>query len=182
MIHFFGDSWTAGCELNGYITEEFTVISQYNKHLADARQHEISCENIMKQMAYPSIVGSMLNIPIVNYGITASSQDRILYEFTPWFFNMFTNIDNMNNILWDIIPDESWLIPKNANVVSQLFGGDNNVWEHEGNLFDWIMTENDAVKKYIRPCKAHPNLEGHQKIAEYIASELKNRKNLLRDK
>jgi len=95
---------------------------------------------------------------------------------------MFTNIDNMNNILWDIIPDESWLIPKNANVVSQLFGGDNNVWEHEGNLFDWIMTENDAVKKYIRPCKAHPNLEGHQKIAEYIASELKNRKNLLRDK
>jgi len=117
MIHFFGDSWTAGCELNGYITEEFTVISQYNKHLADARQHEISCENIMKQMAYPSIVGSMLNIPIVNYGITASSQDRILYEFTHANINHGDHavfaltaptrksyLDNDNNIIdvqWD---------------------------------------------------------------------------------
>jgi len=249
-MHFFGDSWAAGCELNGYITHNLKRTKSYNKQLAHALTHENNCIYLMKELAYPSIVGNMLNEPIDNHGITASSQDRMLYEFNnaniiqgddavfaltapsrksclsdnneiidiqwdesdkylneynndwrsaqtclllyflcnklginAWFFNVFTTIDiKLKNDLWNIIPDDRWLIPKHENIISRIFDKHISQWSHEGNLFDWIMTENDAVKKYIRPCKAHPNLEGHQKIAEYIASELKNRKNLLRDK
>lgn len=249
-IHFFGDSWTAGCELNGYITEKLEISTVYNKQLAHALTHENNCMHLMKDLAYPSIVGNILNETVYNHSITASSQDRMLYEFfnikikkgddavfaltapsrkscltdnneivdiqwdendkylneynnnwksaqtctllylicqnlgiNAWFFNVFTTIDKkMNSKLWDIIPKRSWLIPKNENIVSWLFDKDIKQWSHEGNLFDWLNTENNVVKKYIRPCKAHPNLVGHQKIAEYIASEIKNKKNLLRDK
>ena len=244
-MHFFGDSWTAGCELNGYISLEMKLSSGYNERFAHMLSHENKCAHLMKDLAYPAIIGKSLNESIVNHGITASSQDRMLYEFNntdiksgddaifaltspfrkscltdeneivdiqwdendnylneynsnwrssqtclllylicrqlginAWFVNAFTAVDTrMQCNLWDMIPDRCWLIPKDENMVSWLFDEDVTQWAHEGNLFDWLNTENDAVKKYIRPCKAHPNLLGHQKIAECIAKEISHRKN-----
>ncbi|MBT4382296.1 MAG: hypothetical protein HOD28_01655 [Candidatus Marinimicrobia bacterium] len=80
-MHFFGDSWTAGCELNGYISLEMKLSSGYNERFAHMLSHENKCAHLMKDLAYPAIIGKSLNESIVNHGITASSQDRMLYEF-----------------------------------------------------------------------------------------------------
>jgi hypothetical protein len=94
-----------------------------------------------------------------------------------YFLNLFDTI-NLENFLLDTIPDNNWLIPKNQSICSKIFDDKYfNQWDnhHNGNFQQWIESNNALAIKYIRPCDAHPNLEGHENIANYIAKELQKR-------
>ena len=99
-------------------------------------------------------------------------------NITPYFLNLFDTI-NLDNKLLSIIPNDNWLISKNQSVCSEIFDKEYfNQWDnhHNGNFREWIASNNASAIKYIKPCIAHPNLEGHNSIATYIAKELQRRK------
>jgi hypothetical protein len=98
-------------------------------------------------------------------------------QATPYFFNQFDSVRYVDK-MYNEIPDDAWLIPKNHSVLSAIFDPEYFArWDHHKrhNFYTWMDTENAAVKRYIRPSKGHPNLRGHQAIAEFVATELTKR-------
>jgi hypothetical protein len=76
--------------------------------------------------------------------------------------------------LWDSIPDSVWILPRTTCVANQFdvewfskYAGYRNSDWHE-----WLETNNHAVKKYIHPCKNHPNVIGREFIANLIIKKL----------
>lgn len=93
---------------------------------------------------------------------------------TPYFLNLFDS-NWLPNTMFNEVPDLCWIIPPSESVVSMLFDYDffhRYDHHHEGDFQDWLDTKNEKVKKYIRPCIAHPNLLGHEIIADYIIKKL----------
>lgn len=93
---------------------------------------------------------------------------------TPYFFNLFDSVRYVD-LTYNEIPKESWIIPMDHSVVDTLFDAEFfSQWDHhiDYNFKLWIDTENSNVQEYIRPCDAHPNLNGHRRIAEYIINKL----------
>jgi len=73
------------------------------------------------------------------------------------------------------IPDKNWLIPKEESVLSTLFDPEFfHQFDHhnQGNFLNWLDTNNSNVITYIKPCQYHPNLNGHKRIAEFIADQI----------
>jgi len=103
-------------------------------------------------------------------------------EIQPWFISTF-DILYHNRIadhhpLWNSIPDSVWIISKDSCSVQKDFDPD---WYNVANknltadFYNWINSDRESVKKYIRPCNDHPNLEGRKKIAQTITLKLKNK-------
>ena len=98
-------------------------------------------------------------------------------QATPYFFNQFDTVNHVDKMYLEI-PDQHWLIPMRHSVLSALFDPEYFAqWDNHKrhNFYTWMDTESSTVKKYIRPCNGHPNLHGHQTIAEFIANELTTR-------
>lgn len=92
----------------------------------------------------------------------------------PCFFNLFDTFTQTDDIL-KYIPTQSWIIPPNTSAVGQWFDPEyfNKFRDyHYGDYRDWLESERDAVKSYIRPCLAHANPSGHNVIANRIISWL----------
>jgi hypothetical protein len=97
---------------------------------------------------------------------------------TPYFLNQFDS-SRYTDLMYNEIPTHCWLIPNQESILSCLFDPDFfHQWDHHhnGNFQEWLSTESDLVKKYIRPCQAHPNMVGHRVIANFIADQLLNQK------
>ena len=96
---------------------------------------------------------------------------------TPYFFNLFDCVRYVDRMYLEI-PESHWLIPKEESVLSWLF---DPVYfhkydhHHNGNFRAWLDTESELVQRYIRPCEGHPNLNGHNLIAEYLVEQLQKR-------
>jgi len=96
----------------------------------------------------------------------------------PWFFSTFNvswSKDTHNNI-WDQIPSNNWIIPKNQCVIATNFDPEwfGRFTEFKNtDFFDWLKTRNEQVKKYIYPCEQHPNMEGRKTIASIICNSLR---------
>jgi hypothetical protein len=92
----------------------------------------------------------------------------------PYFFNLF-DTHWLPDQMFKEVPESCWLIPPSESILSTLFDPvffhryDNH---HNGDFLEWLETENNQVKKYIRPCRAHPNIHGHKVIADYIINKL----------
>lgn len=104
----------------------------------------------------------------------------LLYHLTksrgaaPYFFNLFQSVRYVDPMYHEI-PESNWLIPKTESVLSYLFDPEFfHTWDHHtnGDFLDWLKTESKLVKKYIRPSQAHPNVTGHETIANFIAEQL----------
>lgn len=96
---------------------------------------------------------------------------------TPYFLNLFDAV-NHNDQMYNLIPDHHWLIPKNHSVLSWIFDPEffkNHKNHHTGDFTEWLNRNEDPVKKYIRPCIAHPNITGHRAIADFIVDALINK-------
>lgn len=92
----------------------------------------------------------------------------------PYFFNLFDTV-RYGNKLQNVIPDNHWLIPQNHSVLSWLFDPvffTRFADHHNGDFREWLDRNCDLVQKYIRPCIAHPNLHGHETIANFLADAL----------
>ncbi len=95
----------------------------------------------------------------------------------PYFFNLFDTVRH-DNKLYQVIPDDCWLIPRNHSVLSWLFDPDfftRNADHHNGDFREWLDRNCELVEKYIRPCEAHPNITGHRVIADYIVETLQKK-------
>jgi hypothetical protein len=100
------------------------------------------------------------------------------HQVTPYFFNSFTTSYNteFHHNIWNEIPDDVWLLPKDTCVARELF---DPAWYKQwdtlrnGDYADWLDTNNEQVQRYIRPCKDHPNPEGHRIIAEMIVKGIR---------
>lgn len=95
-----------------------------------------------------------------------------------WFVNLFNVawFREADNALWNAIPDECWILPRDRCVVSELFDPEFfiNYQEYKNSdFYDWLKNENQQVHKYVRPCFEHPNLTGRKKIADYVIAKLK---------
>ena len=98
-------------------------------------------------------------------------------KVVPYFINMFDTIRHGTRFD-DFIPEKNWLIPKNHSILSWTFDPDfftRYKDHHNGDFRDWLNRDCELVKKYIRPCTAHPNITGHKAIADLIVSKLKDR-------
>jgi hypothetical protein len=93
-----------------------------------------------------------------------------------WFINTF-NVSYKSkwaHPLWNMIPDNPWILPKDTCVVQMLF--DPKQFSHgydDSDFYDWLQSNNAQVQQYIRPCLDHPNLTGRQRIAQVIAEKIK---------
>lgn len=96
---------------------------------------------------------------------------------TCYFVNIFTT---ENESIMDCTPDSVWLLPKNKCMAEWILP------VLDPNNFSLITDDNPNLKteqweqqqpfveKYIRPCYAHPNIDGHKKIAQNIIQILEN--------
>lgn len=95
----------------------------------------------------------------------------------PFFMNLFDTALHPHR-LESLIPSDHWLIPPNESVLSQLF---DPVFfhryrnHHNGNFHEWLAGDSEPVRRYIRPCQAHPNQEGHARIAAHVVHQLLER-------
>lgn len=126
-----------------YITDE-TIVNDYENHM-----------------------NSAITVSLLYYMCRQRSVE-------PYFLNLF-DCNWLTNAMFDEVPTSCWIIPPTESVVSMLFDYDffhcyNH--HHEGSLREWLDTENENVKKYIRPCRSHPNAFGHEVIADYIIKKL----------
>lgn len=94
----------------------------------------------------------------------------------PWFlstFNISYHVDYHHN-LWDSIPDSVWILPRTTCVVTQFdvewFSKYSDY--RNSDWYEWLKTNNHAVKKYIQPCEHHPNITGREFIANLIIKKL----------
>jgi hypothetical protein len=90
----------------------------------------------------------------------------------PIFLNEI-DVCQHNEEVYKEIPDENWLLPKSQSILN-IFDPEwaENKKPNDHLLHYWLDTNSKAVLKYIKPCEAHPNLEGHKKIAETIIERL----------
>jgi hypothetical protein len=116
----------------------------------------------------------------------SSQTCALLYYMTkerlahPLFLNLFDSV-RYGDKTYNEIPNDCWLIPKTQSVVSYLYDTEFfSTWDHHhaGNFRDWLRSNRAQPKNYIQPCEAHPNINGHTLIAEFIVNEL-HRRNLL---
>lgn len=92
-----------------------------------------------------------------------------------YFLNLFT-VEPKS--IFNVIPDKNWLIDRKSCVAqSILHVNDPNNAEIVRNDMptlkseDWYYQE-QLIKKYIYPCDNHPNILGHQKIADILIEKL----------
>jgi hypothetical protein len=96
-------------------------------------------------------------------------------EIKCYFFNLFDTYW-LSDKLFNEVPEECWLMPPSESVLSWLF--DTTFFHrfkehHNGDFREWLDRNCDLVKKYIRPCEAHPNLHGQETIADFLIEKLK---------
>lgn len=101
-------------------------------------------------------------------------------DCTPWFLCLFDkSYDAMYaHHLWKMIDQNYWILPPDTTIVREVFDPKwFKQWQEQKNsdFLDWLKTNNQFVKTYIRPCVDHPNQTGRQKIAEYIAKKIKEK-------
>lgn len=92
-----------------------------------------------------------------------------------WFFyDSYTQIENM----MDVTPEEIWLLPRHQCLTQLILPLVNEktkqVILHDEPLLttqEW-ETQKPYIEKYIRPCYAHPNIEGHKEISEKLINLL----------
>ena len=96
----------------------------------------------------------------------------------PWLLSTF-NVSWMpetKNHIWNLIPDQIWIIPKNKCIIATDFDPewfDKYAKEYRNSdFFDWLETKNEQVNKFIYPCQVHPNQEGRKVIADQIVKAI----------
>lgn len=92
----------------------------------------------------------------------------------PYFFNQF-DTPRFDDRISTVIPDSNWIIPRNHSILSWIFDPVffNRFADHQnGDFLEWLDQDCELVHRYIRPCTAHPNLKGHQAIADLITNFL----------
>lgn len=93
------------------------------------------------------------------------------------FLNTFNvcYLKSYHHKLWELIPDDLWILPKDQCVVQQFdsvyFGQYEEFRNSDFN--DWINSNNSQVQYYIRPYFNHPHINGRTKIAEIISDYLR---------
>ena len=98
------------------------------------------------------------------------------WNITPCFLNTFNNcyLKHYHHKLWDLIPDDVWILPKDKCVVQEfdpVYFGQYDEYRNS-DYRDWLKTNNAQVQYYIRPHEAHPHVNGRKKIAEIISKFL----------
>ena len=225
-IYIYGNSWVRGCELSQFVPE----MNHAGKDVP--------------YLAFPARLQELLNIEVINRGVTGSSVVTMVYQFieqipstddlaifcctaktrrtfftedgnkvehqflmddmirnnredhevhartltllyllcknynVPCYFLHEFDTYNIDNPVLNVIPEDNWLIPKNKSICSEVFDNEFfNIYDnhHMGNFLEWIESKNENSKEYIKPCVAHPNIKGHQAIAEYISNQLQRR-------
>ena len=93
------------------------------------------------------------------------------------FSNIFT-VEHESII--DCTPNSAWLLPKNKCIAEWILPVINpNTFsvvtdDHPDLTDDQWKQQKPLVEQYIRPCYAHPNINGHKKIAQHIIDLLEN--------
>jgi hypothetical protein len=90
-----------------------------------------------------------------------------------YFANIFTV---QNQTMFDQVPKENWLVPKNkciAEYILPVVGNESVITQDQpGVTVEQWRQQEPCVAKYITPCTAHPNLDGHQEIAKQLIKVL----------
>ena len=159
----------------------FSLTSPSRRFYYDDNNNHINefCDSNVHTMndSHDSYLSALTCYSLYNYCIQ--------HEVTPWFINTFNvsyyTTGNMQHALWDEIPAINWIIPRDKCAVQILFDTDyfstNSDEEFEyrnSDWTDWLNTNNNNVKKYIRPCISHPNLKGRMLIALEIFKRLRH--------
>jgi len=113
-----------------------------------------------------------------NDDIVASQTLYILYKWCQdlgiqcYFVNLFAG-QLAESFLYDLIPDNAWLISKRSCLVKEVFDTQNYFVEypHCGDFSCWLQDNNSDVQNFIRPCEYHPNRIGHRAIADFIINK-----------
>ena len=120
---------------------------------------------------------TIMDIDYVKYNttITLNTIYLICKEFNikPWFFSQLLPIEVFDEL--DLIPPENWLIPKDSWLLKEAWGLNEPVLK-----WRWLRTVmNPPVQfvEYVKPCGNHPNIQGHEKIADLIIQLLLKSKN-----
>ena len=89
------------------------------------------------------------------------------YGITVHFMPIYCYIDITPAV--NIVPDDAWLINRDSTLVEEAWGLREPVknWRFIKN-----RQNNDIFTENISPCDNHPNLVGHQRIADLIISKL----------
>ena len=101
-------------------------------------------------------------------------------NITPWFMCAFDTSYNQQTAhqLWKFVDFGKWLISPATTIVRELF---DPIWfkkykvQKNTDFADWLNEDNQQVKKLIRPCQGHPNIEGRKLIAEFVYKKLKDK-------
>ena len=97
-------------------------------------------------------------------------------NITCYFVNSFTVLVRQDNLL---VPDEAWLLPLDrclANSISKFLDlvRDGPAVRDEPRFLDkdWLGHK-ELLEKYFLPNDNHPSQLGNEKIAEFLAEQLK---------
>ena len=93
-----------------------------------------------------------------------------------WFMAVFDvpYQPDYHHKLWNQIPSDCWILPKDQCVVSLFDPEYFSQWAtwRNSNFHEWLKNNNTQVKTYIRPCQDHPNPLGKRLIADIIINKL----------
>lgn len=89
----------------------------------------------------------------------------------------FANVDTVQGkSFMSVIPDKNWLTDRDYCLAAIILPivGPNDLYLSDGPELteeQW-QTQKQAIDQYVAPNYAHPNLDGHKKIAEYLINRL----------
>lgn len=99
----------------------------------------------------------------------------IANNIKPYFVNVFCSQLGKSQ-LWNIIPEDCWIIPKNQCILNYCCNDTNSFVENPSHFpfsfRDWLDSNNEDVKKYIRPCDYHFNKSGHKVVADFLKKRI----------
>jgi hypothetical protein len=89
------------------------------------------------------------------------------YNIKMYFMPIYCYIDVTDSV--NIVPDDVWLIDRNSTLVEEAWG----LLEPVKTWRDVKQRQNNSIFiENVSPCDNHPNLVGHQRIADLIVTRL----------
>lgn len=96
-------------------------------------------------------------------------------EVQCWFMNLFTTPEDL---ILDLVPETAWLVPRNQCISQYIMPMNAN---HTGCVIcddvsyvtiDQWKNQKKYLELYVKPGYCHPNVRGHQEIAEQLIQVL----------
>lgn len=143
----------------------FCFPGQYNRHFTVKEDNSWiyqTSNNISTHILKQQIENSHYETTITLNAIFSTCK---AYNIIPFFVSSWIGLETKEE--YNIVPEDSWLLPKNKSLVEYS-------WDFAKPSENWrsSIKNKNIYDKFIYPCENHPNVIGHKKIAEDLSNLL----------